>query len=483
MSYEKEQEKLMEMWNSVLSDESDFSPDVSEYEPSCESDSSNDSIPPEKRQRVFQTNDIPSTNVQSSNMKQSRSLEVEHNCIHDNEQIIDINNSENNIERIIEEVIAQNSVFIESDDDSADNEIFDIEWGPVTGNNIKYFQFSENSGVRISLYEDYHKTPYDFYKLLITDEIIQLCVTETNRYAAQEKVKGTRKSRIQEWKDTTPNEMEKFIGCIMWMGLVALPSISAYWSKSFIYKNELSRVMSRNRFQLLLKNWHFANNESVIENDRLHKISPLLSKLRQSFQMPIVPGEYLCVDETLVPFKGRLKFKQYISNKRHKFGIKLFKLCLEGGYLYDFKVYCGQEKNDSENQTVPTKVVTDLTKDLLGKGRTICVDNYYTSVELAQKLMKNKTYILGTLRGNRRNNPKNVISKKLKRGDVVAEESNNGIFVEKWKDKRDVMMLTTKHVPEMVTVHKRSGDITKPKSVIEYNKYKSYIDISGNAHL
>ncbi|KAK9687222.1 hypothetical protein QE152_g36596 [Popillia japonica] len=148
----------------------------------------NDSIPLETRQQVFQPNEMPSTNFQSSNVKQSRSLKMEHNCIPDNEHIIDINNSENNIERIIEEVNAQNSVFIESDDDAADNEIFDIECGPVTRNNIKYFQFSENSGVRISLYEDYHKTPYDFYKLLITDEIIQLCVTETNRYAAQEKL-------------------------------------------------------------------------------------------------------------------------------------------------------------------------------------------------------------------------------------------------------------------------------------------------------
>ncbi|XP_074026865.1 uncharacterized protein [Leptinotarsa decemlineata] len=39
-------------------------------------------------------------------------------------------------------------------------------------------------------------------------------------------------------------------------------------------------------------------------------------------------------------------------------------------------------------------------------------------------------------------------------------------------------MLTTKYVPEMVTVHKRRGDIMKPKFVIEYNKHKSYIDIS-----
>lgn len=203
--------------------------------------------------------------------------------------------------------------------------------------------------------------------------------------------------------------------------------------------------------------------------------------MRESFQSKIIPGEYICIDETLVPFKGRLKFKQYISNKRHKFGIKLFKLCLQGGYLYDLKVYCGQERDDQENAaTVPTKVVMNLTKNLLGKGRTLCTDNYYTSVELAHKLLDEKTYLLGTLRSNRKNNPKNVMNKKLKKGECVAEESNTGIYVEKWKDKRDVIMLNSKFVPEMLTIRKRMGDIEKPKSIIEYNKHKSYIDLSGN---
>lgn len=236
--------------------------------------------------------------------------------------------------------------------------------------------------------------------------------------------------------------------------------------------------MSRNRFQMLLKTWHFSDNtrNSV---ERLYKISPLLEKLRESFQSKIVPGEYICIDETLVPFKGKLKFKQYISNKRHKFGIKLFKLCLEGGYLYDLKVYCGQERHAEGAETVPTKVVLNLAADLLGKGRTLCVDNYYTSVELAHKLMSEKTYLLGTLRSNRKKNPRNVLEKKLKKGEHCAEESNTGVFVEKWKDKRDILMLNTKFVPEMVTLRKRSGEIQKPKSVVEYNKHKSYIDISG----
>lgn len=128
---------------------------------------------------------------------------------------------------------------------------------------------------------------------------------------------------------------------------------------------------------------------------------------------------------------------------------------------------------------MPSKVVLNLTKDLLNCGRTIIVDNYYTSVDLAHKLIENNTYIIGTLRSNRKLNPKTVLQAKLTRGEVIAQESNTGIFVEKWKDKRDVLMLSTKFLPQMVMIKKRSGEVLKPKSVLEYNKHKAYIDISG----
>ncbi|KAJ3652553.1 hypothetical protein Zmor_018508 [Zophobas morio] len=73
------------------------------------------------------------------------------------------------------------------------------------------------------------------------------------------------------------------------------------------------------------------------------KLRPLLKLLKRLFQDPMVPGAFVCIEETLVPFRSRLKFIQYIASKRHKFGTKLLKLCLEGGYTYGFNIYCGKE--------------------------------------------------------------------------------------------------------------------------------------------
>lgn len=49
----------------------------------------------------------------------------------------------------------------------------------------------------------------------------------------------------------------------------------------------------------------------------------------------------------------------------------------------------------------------------LDEGRCLFVDNWYTSNDLPEKLLDRNTYIVGTLRANRKKNPKEVTNKKL----------------------------------------------------------------------
>ena len=57
-------------------------------------------------------------------------------------------------------------------------------------------------------------------------------------------------------------------------------------------------------------------------------------------------GKILSLDESLVLFRGRLSFKQYINTKRARFGIKLYQLCTFNGILLDFIVYYGNLAKD-----------------------------------------------------------------------------------------------------------------------------------------
>lgn len=61
-----------------------------------------------------------------------------------------------------------------------------------------------------------------------------------------------------------------------------------------------------------------------------------------------------------------------------------------------------------------------LSERLLNSGRTIVADNYYTSLELANILLDKETHYIATLRANRRGNPKEVIERKLKKGEFLG---------------------------------------------------------------
>ena len=52
----------------------------------------------------------------------------------------------------------------------------------------------------------------------------------------------------------------------------------------------------------------------------------------------------ISVDESMIPFKGRLQFKQRMPLKPVKYGIKLFEVCeSKTGYCMKFSVYLGKQ--------------------------------------------------------------------------------------------------------------------------------------------
>ena len=56
-----------------------------------------------------------------------------------------------------------------------------------------------------------------------------------------------------------------------------------------------------------------------------------------------------------------------------------------------------------------------------------------------------------------------VINAKLKKGEIKSSQNDNNIVVMKWKDKRDVLMLSTKHKDNLVeTINKRGQKLFKP---------------------
>lgn len=205
----------------------------------------------------------------------------------------------------------------------------------------------------------------------------------------------------------------------------------------------------------------------------------------RQFQATMSPGESIVVDETMVPWRGRLVFRQYLPAKSHKYVVKVYKICTPEGYTYNLQIYAGKNiPNVSENNRGHTyNVCMDLLEGLLHEGRTLFIDNYYTSVQLCRDLLDSQTYVCGTLRSNRKENPKDVVNKKLKRGQIYGQQNRDGIRVIKWVDKRPVVMISTvpNHDAELKATgakNRNGADILKPQAVMSYNKAKEGVDIS-----
>nr|CAI5844988.1 unnamed protein product [Callosobruchus analis] len=112
-------------------------------------------------------------------------------------------------------------------------------------------------------------------------------------------------------------------------------------------------------------------------------------------------------------------------------------------------MYSGAEHKDV-NMTKTTALVLRLLKPYLMKGHDVFMDNYYNSVELSEKLLNLRTHTNGTLRSNRRGNPKQLVKKKLKKGEHFWL-GKKYVYISKWKDKRDVLMITTRNHPQLIT--------------------------------
>lgn len=347
------------------------------------------------------------------------------------------------------------------------------EWFDPRGNQPQIEPFASEYELRI--FETDCCEVKDFFLLLVTEDLLQEIADQTNIYASQV-LQEHQSVRLSNWVPTSKEEIKKLFGLIIWMGICKLPEISLYWSRDPLFAVIFpSKVMSRNRFELLLRMVHFSNNNEI-SIDRLNKIKIIIDTLNENFKKYYYVPENVCIDESIIPFRGRFSFRQYMKQKRHKYGFKIFKLCSKNGYTHRFQIYDG--KNSDIAKFTPTNVVMMLSQDIIEKGHTIYVDNWYTSLDLAQQLIKKNTHLVGTIRSNRRGLDKEVVGKKLKPGDIFGKEHKTGITLLKWRDKRDILALSTKHSVDTVNITVKGRASIKPALIVDYNDNKSPVDIS-----
>ena len=129
-----------------------------------------------------------------------------------------------------------------SDEESTDSEVNSHVWNDIESDSDE--EFLEDHGFvqeLTSVSKDDTINPIDCYRHFITDEVIDLTVCETNRYAEQyfQTHEISRRSKFRQWKPTTGEEMLTFFGIIIEMELVQMQKLKYYWSNSQLYGSEI----------------------------------------------------------------------------------------------------------------------------------------------------------------------------------------------------------------------------------------------------
>jgi hypothetical protein len=360
------------------------------------------------------------------------------------------------------------------------------KWAKVNNNfSPNKIQFSGEQGPLHQV-----ETTIDAFKLFFDLTLMTTIVNETNRYAKyfinsnSEHLKP--RSRVQNWKDVTVDELYVFFALQMLMGIVQKPTLKSYFSKNPLVETAIfSKTMALDRFELLNKFIHFSNNadlETYDGNKKLFKLQPIITHLNQAYKSVYNMEENIAVDESLTLWKGRLGIKTYLPLKSAKFGIKSYEVCESStGYLWQFIIYTGST-TEIETDLVTaemvktTQIVVKLVQPLFNLGHSLWMDNYYNSPDLCLLLKKNKINVAGTLRLNRKNVPDSLKNAKLKRGELDAYHSQ-GIMVMKWVDKKPVTFISTFHDASLISREIRGKEIIKPKCIVEYNKQMGAVDL------
>lgn len=393
--------------------------------------------------------------------------------------------SESDSEVDIQDIIENAS---SSSDSMSDNDVvvatLENSWNPGPPKDNNRLVFEGDPGIKINIGDK--SDPLEYFRQLFTENLLDLIVRETNKYATEylEENASSNKSRNKDWKECDKNEMMCFIALIILQGLLKKPRESMYFSKRPCIETPFYRqIMKERRFFLLKKFLHFTDNneEQEIPNAKLNKLWPIIEMVNKIFSTVYIPEENISIDESLMLYKGRLSWKQYIPSKRARFGIKLYKLCeSSSSYIWSFIIYTGKGTTYEaglDNQSAGSKIVLTLANPLLDKGYCLIMDNFYMSPELCEILLERKTDSYGTLKKNRKGLPTDFATKKLKLGETVVFHKNK-LMVVRWKDKKDIHMISTIHKGAIVEKTIRNKTVKKPDCIFDYNIMMGGVDRS-----
>nr|CAH7718925.1 unnamed protein product [Callosobruchus chinensis] len=146
-----------------------------------------------------------------------------------------------------------------------------------------------------------------------------------------------------------------------------------------------------------------------------------------------------------------------MPSKPDKYGIKYWLLCdAQTRYILSGIPYLGKDETREQGVSLGTHVVLQLARPFLDKGRNITYDNFFTSLELAEKLKQRKTSLVGTLRRNKVEVPQPVQSGDDAYYSTFLHKHNETLLTAyQSKRKKNVLILSSLYIRQVAKLSKK----------------------------
>ena len=116
-------------------------------------------------------------------------------------------------------------------------------------------------------------------------------------------------AQLNNWVDTSPDEMKVFVAHHIVMGILKKNSLEQYWSRDSILNIPFfGHYMSRNHFQNILWNLHLSDpgetnpQKGEANHDPLFLVRPMVDMMQRNFHTKYRSGKELSLDESTCPF-------------------------------------------------------------------------------------------------------------------------------------------------------------------------------------
>ena len=313
-------------------------------------------------------------------------------------------------------------------------------------------------------------SPVDAMQLFLDKELINVITENTNIHGRG--IEG------DNWKDTDEEEIYAYIGLLINAGIYkqGILDYNEFWDP--LFGSPIFRAtMSKNRFVNLQKHIRFddiSTRSARREKDKFAPMREVWNKLNINLTKYYIPGKNLTIDEQLVPFRGRVSFRQYIPSKPDKYGMKIWWICdSETSYPLLGIPYLGKE-GLNRGQNLGEKVVLELCQRYERTNRNITFDNYFTSYNLAQQLLSKGLTCIGTLRKNKGCIPPNFLPNNRREVGTSIFGFRKNITLVSYVPRKSkaVILLSTMHHNDAVSGEEKH----KPIIILDYNETKGGVD-------